>query len=105
MKGMDNKVKSLLSICMKAGLLKVGEVSAEKSLQAKTAQLIIISEDASDNTKKKFINKSFYYNVPTRIYGDRDEISRTIGRENRVVLAVTDKSLSSQIEKIIDGSV
>ena len=61
--------------------------------------MIIISEDASENTKKKFLNKAEYYNVPVYIWGSREDLSSAIGKANRPTVVVTDKGLS---EKIID---
>ena len=87
---MDKKVSSLLSLCMRARKLAAGEHACEIALRSTDARLILIAEDASEGTKKKFINKAFYYNVPAVIYGGRNEISKAIGRENRVVIAVTD---------------
>ncbi len=99
---MDNKIASLLSICQKSGNLVSGELSCEKTLQKKKAKLVIIAEDASDNTKKKFINKSFFYNVPSYIFGTKDEISRFIGKNNRAVVIITEKNLSLKIKDLIE---
>lgn len=91
---MDKKVASLLSLCMKARKLAVGEHACEIALRNGGTKLVLIAEDASDNTKKKFTNKAFYYQVPVALYGSRDAISKAIGKENRVVVAVTDSGFA-----------
>jgi len=96
---MDKKVSSLLSLCMKAGKLSAGEHACEIALRNEEAELVIIAEDASDNTKKKFTNKSFYYKVPVVLYSGRDRISKAIGKENRVVVAVTDSGFADSLLK------
>jgi ribosomal protein L7Ae-like RNA K-turn-binding protein len=96
---MDKKIASLLSLCMRARKLAAGEHACEIALRNGDAVLILIAEDASDNTKKKFTNKAFYYKVPVVLHGSRDEISKAIGKENRVVVAVTDSGFADGLLK------
>ena len=99
---MDRKISSLLSLSAKAGFLRTGEELAEKLLQSDEAQLIIVSEDASDNTKKKFTNKCFFYQKPVRIFGERDEMSKCVGKSNRAVYVVTDGGFAARLLALID---
>jgi len=96
---MDKQLSSILSLCKKAGMLKTGDFAAEKALRAKEAKLIIIADDASDNTKKKFVNKTFYYKTPVYIYGCISDLSHVTGVVNRAVFAVTDCGFAANIEK------
>ena len=96
---MDKKTTSLLGLCMKAHKLVAGEHACEIALRNGDAKLIIISQDASLGTRKKFTNKAFYYKVTVIIYGSRDEISKAIGKENRVVVAVTDSGFADGLLK------
>ena len=50
---MDRKISSLLSLCTRAGMLRTGEETAEKLLKCGDAKLVIVANDASDNTQKK----------------------------------------------------
>jgi ribosomal protein L7Ae-like RNA K-turn-binding protein len=102
---MDKKFLSLLSLCQRSGNLLSGEFSCERSLQIEEACLVIVSEDASDNTKKKFVNKSFYYNVPCYVYGDREIMSNVIGKQNRTSLVVIEANFAKQIEDVIKLSI
>jgi len=94
---MDRKTASLLSLCQKAGKLVSGEVACEKALRSGTAELIFISIDASERTKKKFVNKSFYYKVACHICFGKEELSNCIGKNNRAVVAVTDKGFAKAL--------
>ena len=49
---------------MKAGKIKAGEFSTEKSIKGGKARLVLVAEDASDNTIKKFSNSCLHYKVP-----------------------------------------
>jgi len=96
---MDRRLSSVLSLCMKAGMLRTGGFASEQALRGKEARLIILAGDASDNTKQKFINKAYYYETPVYIYGSIADLSRLTGVVNRAVFAVTDGGFAANIEK------
>ena len=60
---MNDKVISLLGLAERAGKIASGEFAAEKAVKTGKARLIIVAEDASDNTKKKFSDMCKYYQV------------------------------------------
>ena len=51
---LKNKFFSMLSLCQRAGRLVSGELPCENAVKSGKAKLLIIAEDASANTKKKF---------------------------------------------------
>ena len=59
-----------------------------------TAYLVIVSEEASGNTKKKFQNMCSFYQVPVYFYGTKLELGAAMGKEFRASMAVTDQGLS-----------
>lgn len=48
----NSKVLSMLGLAAKAGKVASGEFSTEKEVKSGNACLVIVAEDASDNTKK-----------------------------------------------------
>ena len=96
---MDRHISSVLSLCMRAGMMKTGDFASEKALRSKEARLIILAGDASENTKKRFINKSHYYNIPVYVCGCITSLSHLTGVVNRAVFAVTDSGFAATIEK------
>ena len=52
----SSKALSLVSLATKAGKTASGEFCTEKEVKTGMAELVIVAEDASDNTKKKFKN-------------------------------------------------
>lgn len=100
----QNKILSLIGLAMKAGKVVSGEFSTEKAVKSGHACLVIISEEASDNTKKKFQNMCTYYEVPIYFYGTKIDLGIAIGKEFRASLAVTDQGLSTAIEKQLSNS-
>ena len=100
----DKKISSLISLSVRAGLTAYGETMCEKALRNGEAQLVIISRDASDNTKKKFTQKAFYYNVPVVFYGDKSELGKLTGAGSTSSVCVTDKNFSQMITEAIQSA-
>lgn len=93
------KIFSLIGLAMKAGKIKSGEFATEQAVKAGQAHMVIVSEAASDNTKKKFGNMCLYYEVPIYYYGSKEELGGCIGKEFRASLAVMDENFAKAIEK------
>lgn len=85
-----NKVMSYLGLATRAGKVQSGEFSTEKSVKSGKAALVLVAGDASDNTKKKFTNMCTFYKVPIYIYGTKETLGASIGKELRASLALED---------------
>ena len=57
------KVLNLLGLATRAGKTASGEFMTEKAIKSGKAYLVIVSEEASDNTKKMFENQCKHYQV------------------------------------------
>ena len=99
-----NKIYSLLGLAMKAGRIMSGEFATDKSVKEGSAFLVLVSEDASDNTKKKFSNTCEFYEVPRYFYGTKDELGHAIGKEMRSSLAITDEGFAKSLIKHLEQS-
>lgn len=98
-----NKTLSLVSLATKAGKIVSGEFATEKEVKTGLAELVIVAEDASENTKKKFKNMCEFYEVPIYFYGDKDTLGHAMGKEFRASLAVTDPGFAKGIAKHLDA--
>ena len=96
---MQSKIFSSLGLATKAGKTQSGEFSTEKSVKSFKAFLVIVAEDASDNTKKMFTNMCTYYEVPCVIYGTKEELGHAMGKEMRASVAITDEGFAKMIQK------
>ena len=94
-----DKVLSLVGIATKAGKTVSGEFSTEKAVKSGKACAVIVSAEASPNTRKKFGDMCAYYHVPVFFYGTKEELGNAMGKEFRASLAVTDSGLSDAIRK------
>lgn len=95
----QNKMLSLIGLAMKAGKVASGEFATEKTVRSGRADLVLVAQDASENTKKKFVNMCTYYKVPVYFYSDKEALGTAIGRQYRASMAVTDENFAKAITK------
>ena len=94
-----NKVHSMIGLATKAGKVVSGEFAVEKAIKDGKAFLVIIAEDASDNTKKHFSDMCISRKIPYQLYGEKDTLGHMIGKDERASLAVTDQGFATSIQK------
>ncbi|MBQ4482590.1 MAG: ribosomal L7Ae/L30e/S12e/Gadd45 family protein [Lachnospiraceae bacterium] len=94
---MTDRILSTLSIAMKAGKVSSGETAVLSDIRSFNSFLVLIAGDASDGTKKKFNDKSAFYEVPCYTYGTKDELAHAIGKEERSVISVNDGGFADKI--------
>ncbi|MDR1018295.1 MAG: ribosomal L7Ae/L30e/S12e/Gadd45 family protein [Lachnospiraceae bacterium] len=100
----ENKAFSLLGLAKKAGKIGSGEFKTEKLIKTNLATLVIIAEDASDNTKKKFANMCDFYDIDYIIFADKETLANVIGETYRAMLAITDLGFSTKIKNLLMNS-
>lgn len=98
----QQKALSMLSIACKAGKVQSGGFLTEQAIQDGRACLVLIAADASANTQKKFTDKCRYYQIPFAVVFDSFTLGRQIGKQERTVLAITDRGLANQISGKLD---
>lgn len=100
----QNKILSFLGLAQKAGKVVSGEFATEKGIKEGKAALVLVSEDASANTKKLFSNACAFYKVPVYFYGNKYELGHAIGKEMRASLAITDEGFAKSLIKYLEES-
>ncbi|AKL95434.1 ribosomal protein L7Ae/L30e/S12e/gadd45 [Clostridium aceticum] len=98
---MKSKVSNLLGLAMRAGKIVSGEETCKKELK-RSLYLVIVAEDASDNTKKVFSDKCSYYHVPLKFMGTKDELGHCIGKTSRATIGIKDKKFATTLLNCID---
>ncbi len=99
----ETKVYGLLGLSMKAGKLTFGTESCLDMIYKKKIKLLILAKDSSRRTINHFKQKAEEYHIPFYIFGNKEELSKTIGKTNKTVLGIKDKNLAEAIKKILDG--
>lgn len=102
---MDNKIYSFLGLATKAGKLISGDDTCEKAVKAGKVKLVIISEDASANTKKSKNDLCSFYNTDIRFFGEKELLGKYTGKHLRSVLAITDAGFAKKLIELIDTSL
>lgn len=87
---------SFLSLAAKAGAVASGEFQVEEAIQKGSAWLVIVAEDASDNTAHKFESKCSFYQVPFTKCGSKELLGARIGKEMRSMVAICDESFATK---------
>ena len=95
----NNTVLSLLGLATKAGKVASGEFSTEKSVKTGKGFLVLVADDASQNTKKKFQNMCDFYEVPIYFIANKEELGRFCGKEFRASLSVQDENFAKAMLK------
>lgn len=98
----SDKVLNMLGMAQRAGKVAAGEFSAEKMIQSGKARSVLVAEDASDNTKKRFRDKCLFYNIPFAMFATKDRLGHAIGKEMRAVIALSDEGLSKAVFRLLE---
>lgn len=93
----ENHFYQLLGLAYRAKKIVSGEELVLNEIKKKTAKLVILSNDASNQTKQKFQTKCLHYKVKLVQVGDRVRLGQAIGKEQRVVLAVLDEGFATKL--------
>lgn len=99
---MKDPVLSMLGLAQKARKVVSGEFSTESAVKEGKAYLVIVAQDASDNTKKMFSNMCDYYQCDITFYGTKEMLGHAMGKEFRASLAVCDENFAGAIKKKMD---
>lgn len=98
----EQKALNLLGLAMRAQKIITGQSLSLNEITSERAKIVFIANDASENTKKKFLDKCQYYGIPTSLTFTEEEISQSIGK-SRVVCVVTDKGFSKKLLELLSN--
>lgn len=101
----NKKILSLLGLATRSRNVVSGEFMTEKSIKSNTAKLVIVADDASDNTKKEFRDMCTFYKVPCYFFGTKEELGKSMGKEIRASLSITDDGFAGSIIKLLQEVV
>lgn len=96
------KIRSLLGIAMRAGKLVSGEDGTMIDLKKGKLNLVIVAEDASNNTKKLFKDKSSFRHVNCIELSTKSDLGISIGKDSRAVIGIKDIGFANKIIQLID---
>lgn len=93
-----DKIFRLIGLAFRANKVLYG-IKGMDAITNKKAFLVVLSDDASDNTKKKVLDKCAYYQVPVKSVNSRNELSKCIGKKDIVMIAIIEEGFANSILK------
>lgn len=99
----NQKVYGLLGLSAKAGKIAFGTESCLDLIYKRKIKLVLLAEDSADRTINNFTNICREKNIPIKIFGRKETLSKSIGQTNKTVIGIRDKNFANAILKIIDG--
>ncbi len=96
------KVLSYIGLATRARKSVSGEFSVENSVRKGKAKLVVVSEEASENTKKKIRSICEYYKVPLYVACSSAELGSACGKEIRMSVAVEDEGLAAAAIRVLE---
>jgi ribosomal protein L7Ae-like RNA K-turn-binding protein len=94
----------MIGIAAKAGKVRSGEFSSERSVREKKACVCLLSSDASERTKKHFTDMCAFRRIPIYVLDtDKASLGHMIGRGPRSSAVIEDEGLAGVIVGLIDG--
>lgn len=92
----------LLGLAQRARKIVSGEEFVIAEIKKKSVQLVLLSADAGEQTKKKVLDKCNYYQIPINVIADRKTLGHAIGKVERVVIGIMDKGFAEKMTELLD---
>ena len=99
----DNKILGLIGLAMKAGKISFGADMVEEDIKKHKVKLVIISEEASEHTKNKFLKLSEENNISIIIDDTIGNLSKAIGKSNKAIIGIKDENFAKSIQNKYNG--
>lgn len=92
-----NKFFNFLGLAKRSGSIIEGYSKCNEQRNRIQLYLFIISDDASDSTRRKFVNHCTQKNIPYIENFSKEELGYAIGREEVKVLAISDQNIAKKL--------
>lgn len=99
---MNNKIFGFLGLAKRAGKVDTGEQRVRDRIKSGNAFLVILAEDASENTRKKITDMCNFRDIELIVLSDRYTLGSCVGKEFAVVLSVSDKGFAEKIKQLFN---
>lgn len=97
-----NKFFNFLGLAKRSGNVIEGYSKCNEERNRKKLYLFIISDDASDSSKRKFINHCKINNIPYIQSFSKEELGLAIGRPEIKILAISDQKISNKLVSLYE---
>ena len=94
----ESKIYSLLGLAMRAGKVVSGD---DTTLTEIKKGYVKLADDASNNTKKLFKDKSSFRSIPYVHFSTKLQLGLAIGKAPRAVLGIKDNGFANKLKALI----
>ncbi len=92
------KLLNMIGLAKRAGKISTGSFICEKMIKSRTAKLVVLACDASENTKKTIGDGCKFYGVEMIEAADMDSLGHAVGADAlRAVISVNDNNFAKAI--------
>ena len=91
---MDSRLHNAVGLAMKAGKCISGDFAVEQALRASKVKLVLLDEDASENTRDRYERLCRRMNADLKTM---TTLGDAIGKPSRMIAAVTDENMTKLI--------
>ena len=97
----SNRIRTALGFAMRAGKCISGDFVCEKAVKGKTALAVVMDEGVADATRERYAGMCERAGIPCVLVED---LGRAIGKDNRMIAAVTDVGFARMIREAMEAS-
>ena len=100
----ETRLLGMLGFAMRAGKLIIGTESVCRAMAKGSPKLVLVSDAASEGTKKKLTVKCEFYGIPYEMLPlGAEKIGALLGKTYApMAIAVTDPGFSAEIKKALN---
>lgn len=98
-----HKLEGMIGLCVRAGRAAFGSEACEALVRSGRLRLVIVAEDASENTQKRMQDKCTTYGVPRISFGTTLSLAQCTGKGRVSVIGIRDEGFAAAILKIYGG--
>ncbi len=97
----SNRIRTALGFAMRAGKCISGDFICEKAVKNGTALAVAVDEGASEATRERYTGMCQRAGIPCVFIED---LGRAIGKDNRMIAAVTEAGFARMITEAVEAS-
>ncbi|MGI6123260.1 MAG: L7Ae/L30e/S12e/Gadd45 family ribosomal protein [Acetivibrionales bacterium] len=98
----EDKIYSFIGLAKKAGAILGGEGLSEQAVKRGKAYLVLITEDASLNTRKKIETALYNSSIPLVEFGNKEKLGQMLGKTFFSVISVTNRGFAERIKEMVE---
>ncbi len=102
---MTDKIFGMIGLSVRAGKVKFGVFSTLQAMDTGKARLVVIPADLGQSNRRSIEAKCKMTDTPCIIVGDKESLSKAVGKKDAVSLCICDDNFKSAILKLYGGGI